>query len=152
MSARVVAAARSWIGTPYVHQASVRGGGCDCLGLVRGVWRDVLGDEPEAVPAYSPDWSETSQEEMLWAASARHLLRKDVKAAAEGDVVLFRMRDNAVAKHLGIQVTTGAEARFVHAFAGHGVLESPLSKPWERRVVARFAYPDTDRPMKEISA
>ena len=31
---RVVATARAWIGTPYVHQASVRGAGCDCLGLL----------------------------------------------------------------------------------------------------------------------
>ena len=37
--ARVVAEARMWIGTPYVHQASALGAGCDCLGLVRGVWR-----------------------------------------------------------------------------------------------------------------
>ena len=28
-----------WIGTPYRHQASLKGVGCDCLGLVRGVWR-----------------------------------------------------------------------------------------------------------------
>jgi hypothetical protein len=35
----IIAEARSWIGTPYAHQASVKGIGCDCLGLVRGVWR-----------------------------------------------------------------------------------------------------------------
>jgi hypothetical protein len=28
--------ARGWIGTPYLHQASRRGAGADCLGLVRG--------------------------------------------------------------------------------------------------------------------
>ena len=59
---RAVAAARRWIGTPYRHQGSCRGAGCDCLGLVRGVWRAVLGDEPEAVPAYTPDWAETAAE------------------------------------------------------------------------------------------
>ena len=37
----------SWIGTPYRHQASLKGVGCDCLGLVRGVWRAVIGAEPE---------------------------------------------------------------------------------------------------------
>ena len=44
--ARIVATARSWLGTPYHHQASLRGVGCDCLGLVRGVWRELYGDEP----------------------------------------------------------------------------------------------------------
>ena len=58
MSQRIVAAARGWIGTPYVHQASVKGAGTDCLGLVRGIWRELYGPEPEALPAYTPDWGE----------------------------------------------------------------------------------------------
>src|SRR5690242_12458263 len=44
---RIIAEARAFIGTPYRHQASLKGVGCDCLGLVRGVWRAVYGDEPE---------------------------------------------------------------------------------------------------------
>jgi len=39
----IVAEARRWIGTPYRHQASLIGVGCDCLGLVRGIWRAVVG-------------------------------------------------------------------------------------------------------------
>ena len=46
----IVEAARAWLGTPYHHQASLRGVGCDCLGLVRGVWRELYGPEPEAAP------------------------------------------------------------------------------------------------------
>ena len=43
----IVEEARAWIGTPYRHQASLKGVGCDCLGLIRGVWRAVMGEEPE---------------------------------------------------------------------------------------------------------
>jgi len=43
----VIAAARAWLGTPYHNQASLRGVGCDCLGLARGVGRDVVGAEPQ---------------------------------------------------------------------------------------------------------
>ena len=43
--ARVIAIARSWLGTPYHDQASLRGVGCDCLGLARGVWREAVGPE-----------------------------------------------------------------------------------------------------------
>ena len=57
MDSPVVDAARLWLGTPYVHQASVRGSGSDCLGLIRGVWRDLYGAEPEAPPAYTADWA-----------------------------------------------------------------------------------------------
>lgn len=140
-----VTAARSWIGTPYVHQSAVRGAGSDCLGLLRGVWREVLGEEPESVPAYSMDWSEPQGDERLWAAAARHLLSKPLTKAAPGDVLLFRMRAGSVAKHLGIQARVGVGASFIHAYTGHGVVESPLSTPWLRRIVARFEFPEERR-------
>ena len=137
----IVAAARSWIGTPYRHQASVRGAGADCLGLLRGVWREVLGAEPEAVPAYTQDWSEPSGREDLLAAAVRWLRVKPLADAAAGDVLLFRMRAGAVAKHLGIAGQIGPQASFIHAYSGHGVVETALSDPWARRVVARFTFP-----------
>ncbi|MFV0244913.1 MAG: peptidase [Qingshengfaniella sp.] len=139
--ARAVAVARRWIGTPYVHQATVEGVGCDCLGLLRGIWRDLYGGEPEAVPHYTRDWLEPQGDERLWAAAQRHLAEKDAADAAPGDVILFRMRRDAVAKHLGVQSVVGALPRFIHAYDGHGVTESPLSAPWRRRIVARFVFP-----------
>lgn len=137
----VVAAARSWIGTPYVHQHSVKGAGCDCLGLLRGVWREVYGAEPEQVPPYTMDWSEPQGDEVLWRAAGRHLVRKTADSAAPGDVLLFRMRDGSVAKHLGLQADIGGGASFIHSYSGQGVVESPLAVPWRRRIVARFEFP-----------
>ncbi|WP_370254270.1 NlpC/P60 family protein [Nioella sp.] len=139
---RAVEIARGWIGTPYLHQCSMRGAGCDCLGLLRGIWREMLGPEPEAVPAYSRDWSEPEGEERLWAAALKHLVAKPLDREAAGDILLFRMREGAVAKHLGLQAGTGQEASFIHAYSGHGVVESALTPPWERRIVARFAFPE----------
>lgn len=140
--AEIVAAARAWLGTSYRHQASARGAGCDCLGLIRGVWRDVLGAEPETPPAYSMDWSEPQKEERLWAAAARHLVARKIGAYAQGDVVLFRMRDGGVAKHLGIISEPAPAPRFIHAYSGHGVVENALSAPWQRKIVARFEFPE----------
>ncbi|MFW2587547.1 NlpC/P60 family protein [Sagittula sp. SSi028] len=138
---RIVTAARGWIGTPYVHQSSVRGAGCDCLGLLRGVWREVIGPEPEKIPAYTMDWSEPQGEERLWRAGLEHLVPKALNDAASGDVLLFRMREASVAKHLGFQAEVGGEPSFVHAYSGHGVIESALGAPWARRIVARFEFP-----------
>lgn len=140
--AQGVIVARGWIGTPYLHQASLRGAGCDCLGLLRGVWREVLGTEPEVTPPYTHDWSEPQGDERLWRAARRHLRAKPLGVAAPGDVLLFRMREGAVAKHLGLQAETGAQASFIHSYSGHGVIESALSAPWARRIVARFAFPE----------
>jgi len=56
-------------------------------------------------------------------------------------VIVFRMRRGAVAKHLGIVAEIGAAATFIHAYSGHAVLESPLTPPWARRIVATFRFP-----------
>jgi hypothetical protein len=55
-------------------------------------------------------------------------------------VILFRMRDGWIAKHLGLLAEGGNQPTFIHAYAGHGVTESPLSAPWQRRIVARFEF------------
>ncbi|WP_270730922.1 NlpC/P60 family protein [Shimia sp. Alg240-R146] len=139
---RVAQIARQWIGTPYLHQASLQGAGADCLGLIRGIWRTLYEQEPERPPAYSRDWSEPSGNEALWRAARRHLIAKEKSAAWDvGDVLLFRMCSGAVAKHLGILVQLGPNAAFVHAYSGHGVVESALGTAWRRRVVARFEFP-----------
>jgi NlpC/P60 family putative phage cell wall peptidase len=139
--AAAVVEARRWIGTPYVHQASVLGAGADCLGLVRGVWRAVSGAEPCPVPAYTPDWGEADAVEALLDAARTWLLPCWIDRETPGDILLFRMRSGSVAKHLGIQTEVGQSSAFVHAYSGHRVVESPLSLPWRRRIAARFAFP-----------
>ncbi len=133
--------ARTWIGTPYVHQASAKGAGTDCLGLLRGIWRAVYGSEPCAIPPYSMDWSEAGAREDLMQAADTWLIRKAAQDAARGDVLLFRMRAGAVAKHLGIVGEIGAKPTFIHAYSGHSVIESPLSDPWARKIAARYQFP-----------
>ena len=86
---QIVAAARGWIGTPYLHQASLKGAGCDCVGLLRGVWREIIGAEPEPLPAYSPDWAEAARIEALASAAARWLRAMPLGQEQAGDVLLF---------------------------------------------------------------
>ena len=136
---RVVAEARRWLGTPYVHQASARGAGCDCLGLVRGVWRGVLGPEPFAMPAYAPDWGEVAGEELVLGFARRCMIGIPAPSAMPGDLLVFRWRAGMVAKHLGI--LTG-EARMIHAWERGGVVEVALVPSWSRRVAGVFRFPD----------
>lgn len=141
IGARAVGIARGWIGTPYVHQGSARGAGTDCLGLIRGVWRELYGTEPELPPPYTADWGEIggAAEGPLLAAATRNLVAAG-EEGGPGQVLLFRMRGGAVAKHLGILSETGDS--FIHAYDRHGVVESPLSAPWRARIVARFRWPE----------
>lgn len=99
---RIVSIARSWIGTPYVHQGSLKGVGCDCLGLLRGIWRELYGEEPEEIPPYSLDWAEATGAETLYTAVARHAREIGTERIAPGDIALFRMAARGPAKHCGI--------------------------------------------------
>ncbi|MFM1814312.1 MAG: hypothetical protein RLZ98_1007 [Pseudomonadota bacterium] len=138
--AEVVALARSWAGTAYHHQASAKGLGTDCLGLVRGVWRELYGFEAEQPPGYSRDWAEADGSESLLAGAARHLIALDPKVAEAGDVLVFRLRPGVVAKHAGIM--TGP-AHFIHAMEGVAVSEVALSAWWRRRIAGAFSFPGT---------
>ena len=135
---RVIAIARSWLGTPYHEQASLRGIGCDCLGLARGVWRDVVGPEPFPIPAYSRDWGETGPREVLAEGARAMMIEVEPAAAGPGTLVMFRMKPRAIAKHVGILTGSGS---FLHAYERLGVIEEQLTPPWRRRIAFAFLFP-----------
>ncbi|MCQ0091340.1 NlpC/P60 family protein [Roseovarius sp. M141] len=135
---RVIAIARSWLGTPYHDQASLRGVGCDCLGLARGVWRATVGSEPFPIPPYSRDWGETGPREVLADGARRMMIEVDPAAVAPGVLVLFRMTPRAIAKHVGI--LTGPDT-FIHAYERLGVIEELLTPSWRRRIAFAFLFP-----------
>lgn len=138
----VLAEAAGWLGTPYQHQASVRGVGCDCLGLVRGIWRSLHGSEPQAIEPYRADWAEVSGEERMLDAARRWLIERPVEEARPGQVLLFRMTPDAVAKHCAILSRDGAMPRMIHAYWGRSVTESWMGDWWRRRLVACFDFPE----------
>jgi NlpC/P60 family putative phage cell wall peptidase len=133
----IVRAARGWIGTPYRHQASLRGVGCDCLGLVRGLWRELVGPEPEPMRPYTPDWAEANGDETLIALGERHFVALDDQAWRAGDVLVFRLRDGALAKHVGVATD---DTHMIHAHDGARVVEVAIGA-WRRRIVRAFAFP-----------
>lgn len=137
-----LAEALDWLGTPYQHQASVKGAGCDCLGLVRGVWRSLYGSEPEAVEPYRADWAEVCGEERLLEAARRWLVEKPLTDAEPGDVLMFRMTPEAAVKHCAILSRAGPTPRIVHAYWGRAVVESWLGDWWRSRLVSAFAFPE----------
>lgn len=140
----IVAAARGWIGTPYRHQASLKGAGTDCLGLVRGVWREVIGTEPEMPPPYTPDWAERpggAAEETMAAAARRHMTEIAPGEARAGDVMLFRMRPGGPAKHAGV---LSGDDRMIHAWSGHAVVETAMGRWWRARAAFAFRFPELE--------
>ncbi|MBZ8135500.1 NlpC/P60 family protein [Afifella sp. IM 167] len=136
----IVAAARGWLGTPYRHQAALKGVGCDCLGLVRGVYAEVTGRAPETPPPYTPDWAEARRAETLAEAARRYLTEIEPATAEAGDILLFRWRRDLPAKHAGIVSRPGW---MIHAHDGACVAEAPLGI-WARRIAYAFRFPDLE--------
>ena len=133
----VIEIAKSWLGTPYRHQGSLKGVGCDCLGLVRGIWRELYGNEPAQAGPYSQDWAECGGADAVLDAAKTHFL--SASEMTEGTLLVFRWKPEIPAKHLGIYV---GEQRFIHAYERHSVIASPLVPSWQRRIAGVFNFPE----------
>jgi len=145
--AELIDEARDWIGTPYHHQAELKGVGCDCGGLIRGVsvalglippdYRQQL---PEAVRAYPRDpVGDLGQMlcEWFWE-------QKGIKSAEPGDVAIYAWPGQP-ARHTGFLTN--------HRYGGLGLLhalnygprrmvtEHVLDKTWRQRLVAVYRLP-----------
>jgi NlpC/P60 family putative phage cell wall peptidase len=136
---KIVSLARDWIATPYRHQGSIKGVGCDCLGLVRGVWRELYGQEPQAIVPYSMDWAESGANDALLNAAQSLFLGTD--RLLTGSLIVFRWRPDVLAKHLGIYV---GNDHFIHAYERGSVVESPLVPQWRKRITGIFDFPKSE--------
>lgn len=137
----VLAIARTWLGTPYLHQSSVQGVGCDCLGLARGIWRVLHGDEPWEVPPYSRDWGEAGKREVLASAASAALIEVALGDAGPGTLLLFRMASGAPAKHCGLLGESVIRPSLIHAYDRSGVVEEAFTPAWARRATFAFQFP-----------
>lgn len=131
--------AKGWIGTPYRHQGSRCQVGCDCLGLIRGIWRELYGKEPEITPPYSRAWAEIAKDEPLLSACERWFKSAPMDTPlAPGTVLLFRWQKGCAAKHIGL---ASNHDHFIHAYSGQAVVQSVLAPSWRRRIIGRFYFP-----------
>ncbi|MCU0938912.1 MAG: peptidase P60 [Burkholderiaceae bacterium] len=94
--AAIVAEARTWLGTPWVHQHRAKGVAVDCAGLVIGVAR-ALGLVP---PEWDINGYSRHPDGTLAALCAAHMRRVSQAAMQPGDVLVLALQ--ADPQHLGI--------------------------------------------------
>lgn len=140
MSTRYLAAAAAltWLGTPYRHQASRIGVGCDCLGLVRGVWQDLYGNEPEPTPPYRRSARDAAGAGALLVAANNHFIAT-TGPIEPGMLLLFKLLPHLPPRHCGILV---APDRFVHAQERLGVVTAPFDDNWRRKLHSSYNFPE----------
>lgn len=136
---RIVQEALTWEHTPFHHHAALKGVGCDCIGLVRGVAMAVGLLDPHYQPAYySPQWHLHQSDEQLREALERlGCVRRDPALCLPGDCLLFQY--GKVCSHAGVVVST-APLRLVHSSmvdkrVVHQALTRDLQQRWRHTYV-----------------
>lgn len=121
--ALIVATAREYLGTPYLHQGRVKGLGVDCLGLLICVGREL-----EFLPASFDKQDYTTQPDPVefLAGLEREMWAIEIHEARPGDVLL--LASHGVATHVAFKTDRG----ILHAYA-------PAGRVVEHGLRAQFA-------------
>jgi NlpC/P60 family putative phage cell wall peptidase len=140
MRAAIVVEARSWIGTPFIHQAAAKGAGCDCAGLIRGV-----GAATGAVEVPPAEWKR-------WAAYGRQpnpprmrecleTFLTEIKDPGEGDICWLQWREG-IPMHLAFLASMDGRQTLIHALSDIGrVVEHGFTNEWPDRVHSWWRFP-----------
>lgn len=145
LATTIVFTARTWLGTRFQHQGRVRrtavhSGGCDCLGLLIGVARELklrsrqgglLADLDCTDYGHQPDTAALVK--ML----GEHLC--EVPDISPGSIILMEV--DGAARHLGIAAEyPGGELSVIHAYApARKVVEHRLDPLWAGKVRQVFS-------------
>lgn len=139
---RIVEEARRWLGTPYKHQAAVRGVGADCVGLIRGV-----GFACAVLPPRTAEWKAFNAYGRL--PNPRRMLEGmrtflvEVPAGEQGpgDIAWLAWRAD-LPMHLAILADGPRGQTLIHSFSDVGrVVEHGFTAEWVARVHSWWRYP-----------
>jgi len=132
----ILTEARSWIGTKWQHQASLKGVACDCVGLIRGVYTALTGEAVDIAADYSR-WPDLRQpDEQLRAELLKYCTEVPIDEAKPGDILLFVFPQPA--RHVGIL----AGDTFIHAWTDvNKVVEIRYDAVWRRVTKGVFRFP-----------
>ena len=124
----------TWLGTPYLHQASLKHIGSDCLGLVRGVGAELgylpnnLAELDPRIIGYGPH-----PYNLMVPLLREYLEEVPIENRTKGSILVFRIREEP--QHCAIQVQ---ENYMIHAC--QNVVHCIIAEPWAKRITNVFEY------------
>lgn len=146
MRDRIVAEARRWLDTPYHHQASLIGVGCDCVGLIRGV-----GFACEVLPPREAEWKlfnaygRLPSPRRMADGMRTFLVPIETGQQQPGDIAWLAWRTD-LPMHLAILASNQRGLTIIHSYSDVGrVVEHGLSQQWADRIVSWWRYPGVDQ-------
>lgn len=134
--------ARTWVGTPYQHQQSLKGIAVDCIGLIRGVARNVGLDDPfsSGNAREYEGYSRMPNAMLLIQACDEFMNRIKQSEATLGDVLLFNFIDRGIGdpQHFGLVSQTYPVQYMIHSLAPFRVVEHVIDGNWRKRIIGAY--------------
>ncbi len=133
----MVAAARAWLGTPFMEQQSLRGVGADCVGFSVGVGRDI-GQRITVEP-----WKQAPDHRRMERECNARLRKIPLNEMQPGDLVLIQTAKEP--HHMGILTDYRDGLGIIHALKARGkIVEHRLDSRMRQNIVAAYRYPRVD--------
>lgn len=142
----IVEEARSWLGTKFKHQGRVKKtdidlGGCDCLGLIVGVAKNLklksLSNQPLELFDQN-SYAKLLTSNMLLKQLDQLLLKVEVEHIMPGDVILLKV--NNWPQHLAI-ISAIEPITIIHSYIqARKIVQQHLPKAWFENIVAVYRF------------
>lgn len=147
--------ARSWIGTPWVHQGRMKGVQCDCVGLIVEVARTV--GVPGAAQFAYPNYPRMPRNNMLELWLDKYLTRSDAIMVGNVALVAWWPFPDVSIKRIPMHLAwigdytkhrgSGAPYSFVHAMNDPTIMkvaEHNMNHTWRNRIVRTYRMPGVE--------
>lgn len=137
--AQIVTTAREWLGTPYKHQASLKGVGCDCVGLIKGLSHELKLTEYDTLGASDQKYNNYSQmpdSAFMREALGRWLTPIRIQDVQDGDVLFLAWVKDP--QHLALKTDIGILHSYLQA---RKVVEHALDAAWAAKIIAAYRFP-----------
>lgn len=128
----------TWVGTPYHPQASLKGIGCDCVGLIKGIWNEIYqAPVPSAYQTLNLPNNGLTPYQTIENIFETLFILKSITTVGAGDIMLFRMTSKGHA-HTGIYTPSGG---IIHALEKSGVVyEKTLPLSLKKRWISTYGW------------
>ncbi|MBZ5566562.1 MAG: C40 family peptidase [Acidobacteriia bacterium] len=132
---QIVAAGRSWIGTPFVHQGRVKGQACDCVGLPIMVAKELgIAVEDETNYTREPEGTRVLD------GARERMVEKPIAQMQPGDVIILRLPHSPC--HTALVASLNGHLTMIHAYnrINNEVVENYIDQYWRRHIAACFTF------------
>jgi hypothetical protein len=141
--------ARTWIGTKFQHQGRLKknencNGGCDCLGLLIGVIKELSLEKKisENIDLMdTKNYQRILKTTILIDSIQKYFKQKNINSIEIGDIALFKSKNSIYPHHLGIINKLDENLTLIHSFLNvEAVVEHILDEYWINNIHSIYDF------------